>query len=262
MLKSIRIFLEFLKRDAYIYWPRTADFFINYSIIYPLIFSFAIGYLQTNLFFGPGFEKIGLTVFVGHIIIILFVLANNLTMNLLFDLEGVRFIDYQICILSPRLVLLERIIFASIYTFIMALPFFPVAKLLLTSVFPMQNISWPLVIIMLYAGALCCAAYHQFAACAIESSHRMRSFWMRFNFFMITLGGIFTPWYVTYKFSSILGYLMLLNPLVYITEGLRQAIIGGPEFLSIWLCVPALLLFSAIFIKLGWIFFKKKVDHI
>lgn len=262
MYKKARTFLEFIYRDAYVYWQRSTSYFINYCIIYPAIFSFAIGYLQANLFFGPGSEKVGTIVFIGHVIIIVFVLANNLTMNLLFDLEGVRFIDYQITILSPRLVLLERIIFASLFTFIMAIPFFPIAKLILMQGLVTQNTSWFFVYVLLYIGALSCAAYHQFAACVIESSRQMRSFWMRFNFIMITLGGIFTPWYITYKFSPLLGYLMLLNPLVYITDGLRQAIVGGKEFLPIWVCIIALCIFTTIFTILSWHAFKKKVDHI
>lgn len=262
MYKRFRTFLEFLYRDAYIYSKRMPTLFINNGIIYPIIFAFACCYLQTNIFFGPGQEKIGSIAFIGHVIIIIFVLAFLIASPLIYDIEGARNIDYQITILSPRLILLERILFASLLTFALSIPFFPVAKLLLGSNFTTENCNWPLLYLMLYVSALCSSAYHHFVLCAIKSYRVMRSYWMRTNVLMITLGGIFIPWFIIKKFSPILGKLIFINPLIYITEGLRQSIIGGEEFLPIWICLAALLTFTAIFTLLGFHFFKKKLDHI
>ena len=64
------------------------------------------------------------------------------------------------------------------------------------------------------------------------------------------------------SFSPFLGRLMLLNPFVYITEGLRYALLGDPQFLPVWQCAPMLAGFTVLFTCGTWHFFKKKIDHI
>lgn len=262
MNNALFIFWQFLKRDYFVYRQRLATYFINYCLIYPVLFGFGIGYVQTHAYFGAGQAKLGTVVFIGHILIIVVVLANTLNIGLLFDLEQDRFIDYQITLLNPRLVLLERIFFTSLFVFALAIPFFPVAKLVLGNAFDTSNTCWPALFFILYLSSLCCSAYTQLCACVIESSRSLRSFWMRVNFGLITFGGIFIPYYICKQFSSVLAYFTLLDPLLYITEGLRRAILQDPVFLPIWLCALALLVFSALFTVASWHFFKKRIDHI
>jgi len=261
MHKNIPIFFQFLARDFYTYKSRAFTYIINYCLIYPALFAISIGYIQSNVLFGANTTQSS-TLFIGHILTIMLVVANILNIGLLFDLENNRFIDYQIMLLPPRLVLFERIIFASLFTFLITLPFFPVAKLILGDSFTTNNASWLMTYLILYVGSLCCAAYTLFVVCTIKSSRTLRSFWMRINFSLITFGGLFIPWMVTKKFSSILGYLILLNPLLYITEGLRSAILNDPQYIQAPICIAALLVFSIFFTLLAWHYFKKRVDHI
>src|SRR5579885_3447417 len=248
MLHSLKTFFQFFRRDWYVYWHRNTHYIINYGILFPVLFSVTFCYIQPAVYFGANNALMGTTVFIGHILIIILVLAFNLMMKMLFDLEGDRYINFQIALLSPRLVLLERIFFCSVFVFIMGLPFFPVAKLLMQDHFVTAEVSWPIVIIMLYLSALCCAAYMQCIICVINNIRTVRRFWMRVNFMLITLGGLFIPWHIVSDFSPTLGYITLLNPLIYITEGLRRAIIGTPNFLPVTTCAIALVVYSCLFI--------------
>jgi ABC-2 type transport system permease protein len=261
-LRTAKVFLYFLWRDFYVYKSRVLNYCINNCFIYPILYSVFFGYIQPNVYFGVGSEAKATALFIGHILIIIFVFANTLNSTLLFDLENVRFTDYQITLLPPRIFLLERIFFASLFTFIIAIPYFPVAKLLLGHRFVVSNANWPLTYLILYLSALCCSAYTMFAACWIENSRKLRTFWMRFNFPLLTFGGLFVPWFVSKQLSSTLGYAMLFNPLLYISEGLRSSILGSPEYIAAPLCILALLIFTTIFTLLSWHYFKKKVDHI
>jgi len=261
MHKAAIIFLRFLQRDIYVQKQRIGTFLINYGIIYPTIYAFAIGYIMANTYLGYNSGQ-GTNLFIGHILIIVVAFANSLNIGLLFDFENQRCIDYQITLLSPRLIILERILFASLFTFAISIPFFPIASLILGNSFAHATISWPKTFLVLYASSLCCSAYTQFTACVIPNSRKLRSFWMRVNFGLINLGGIFIPWHVMNKFSSVLGYITLLNPLLYITEGLRSAILGLPEFINAWICMSAMLAFSVLFTLLAFHFFKKRIDHV
>lgn len=261
-MHSLRIFLQFLFRDLYVYRRQSTTYIINYCLIYPIMHSFILGYVFPNIYFGPNAALAATTMFAGTIVVNLVVLANIVNIGLLFDLENTRYIDYQITLLSPRLIIVERILFTSFFTFFILVPFFPISKLLLGSWFVTTNTSWPALILMIYLGALCCSAYTQFYACIIPNSRKLRSFWMRINFALITFAGFFIPWYVMKQFSSVLGYVLLLNPLLYITEGLRQAILGSSDYMSLWVCYLMLLFWTAMLTLLCWYFFKKRVDHI
>ncbi len=262
VFNQLYIFGQFLLRDCYVYKSRIFTYIINQGIIYPCLYAFAIGYIQPSIYFSTTNPLQGSALFIGHILIIVLVFANTLNVGLLFDLENDRYVEYQITVLSPQLVILERIIFGALFTFLISSSYFPVAKILLGSAFITEHASWPLTYAVLFASALCCSAYTTFTTCLIKSSIKLRSFWMRVNFGLITFGGLFIPYMVMKKFNPFLGYLALLDPLLYITEGLRNSILSDGQYINAWVCILVLLIFSIIFTVLAWHYFRKKVDHI
>jgi ABC-type polysaccharide/polyol phosphate export permease len=110
-------------------------------------------------------------------------------------------------------------------------------------------------------GSLSTAAYHQFFA-ALICMDQIGMFWVRVNYVVMVLGGAFLPTKAIQTYSPLLGKLILLNPLLYVTEGIRGALLGGDEFLSFGICVSMLLLSSVMAIAAAWYVFKRRVDHI
>lgn len=262
MLRTARIFLMFMQRDAYIYWHRKKTYLINYSLIYPALYAFFFAYLQTNLYFGAGNEKLGSMIFVGNILLTMMTLTYKLTIGLLFDLEKNRFIDYQTCILTPHLVLIQRIIFTSLFTFTLLLPFFPFAKLLLGEKLVTTNTNWLAMALILYTSTLFCSAYHMLISCALPNGTYLTQFWARLNQPLLTLGGFLVPLQVINTYSPTLGLLCRANPFIYVTEGLRQTIIGGQGFLPLATCIFFLFFFSVLCTLLALHAFKKRTDHV
>jgi hypothetical protein len=260
--QTASVFFQFLRRDAYVHYKNLSDYIINFSIIYPTICAICFAYLQTNTYFGTGNAHLGTILFCGNILIVFMIVTYKQTITLLFDLENDRYIDYQITVLSPRLVILERIISTSIFTFFLALPFFPVAKLLLQDNLATSATSWWQVMVILYIGSLCCSAYHQCATLILQHTNQISSLWARVNHFLINFGGFWIPLNTLYAYSWYLGTIAHLNPLIYITEGLRQSIVGGTQFLSFWFCCQMLLLLTVFFTFAAWYQFKKRTDHI
>ena len=260
-MQTIHVFLQFLWRDIYVNVKKLKPQFINYALLFPALFGISFAYLQGNVFFGPGNAHLSTIFFAGTCIAPIIILAFQFTFDLLFDLEGNRAIDYQITILNPRLILLERVLFASFFVFFVSIPYFPMAKLMLGATIDTSNTSWLSLFFILYLGALCCSAYHQFAACVLRQN-QITMFWVRVNHILIAFGGLWIPLHVMHTYSPVLGYLARLNPIIYLSEGIKQAIVGGKEFLPLAHCAIALCVFSVIFIVLSWHFFKKRVDHI
>ncbi|MCL5875675.1 MAG: ABC transporter permease [Candidatus Dependentiae bacterium] len=261
-LQVTRIFFEFLRRDFYVYFKRINTYAINFIILYPLTYIISFAYIQAKSYFGAENTTQATIFFAGNVILLIMNLAFEFTILLLFDLENERTIDYRITLLNPRLILLEHIVFTTLFSFLLLAPFFPITVLILRSHFDSMHISWPLLFVILFLSCLCSAAYHMFIACSLKNSKQIVHFWMRCNLPLITFGGFLTPWYIMNQYSSVIGKVSLLNPFLYATEGIRQAIIGGDMFFPITYCVLVLIIFSCIFSFLACYLFKEKMDHI
>ncbi|BDC35011.1 hypothetical protein Noda2021_09690 [Candidatus Dependentiae bacterium Noda2021] len=255
----VKLFYAFLMRDFYVYGKRMSKYLINYGIIAPVLYVITFAYLQPHVFFESKMA-VGLSTFIGNVSQILLSLTYTVISAVLFDLKKHKFTQYQLSILPVKLFIIKEIFFAAIWGFLIVIPFFPLARVLLGSSFSAHSISWPLVFIMLFISALACAAYLFFATSLLKKTEQTRQLWMRVNVPMIILGGFWVPWHVMNAYSPLLGKAVLVNPLIYITEGLRQAIIGGDQFLPLTICIPVLLGFSVVFTLLSFYVFKKKVD--
>ena len=260
MMLSVHIFIQFFRRDLYIHTKKWQRYLINYTLIYPVIFTFLTSYLQANTYFGEGNSRMGTILASGNIVVMVMVFTFVQNIDLLFDLENKRYIDYQIIILNPLLVLIERILFISLLCFVLVAPYYPIAKLFLPSYIDTSNTNWLGVMLIIYFGSLACSAYHLMATCMLKNANSITSLWKRYNSPMIDFGGMWVPWFILYKFSPMLGTLAYLNPLMYFSDGIKQALIGGPEFFSIAVCIPMLALFSIVFTIIAFFVFKKRVD--
>jgi hypothetical protein len=258
--QSANLFLQFLYRDLYVHTRQLLAHIVNYSIIYPALYMFGFAFLQTQIYFN-GQAHIGAIVFSGTCLVPLLVMAFHVTFDLLFDLEKNRHIDFQITLLNPRLILIEQILFASLFTFFIMIPFFPLARIFVSSYIDLSNISWSSLFIILYLGSLCASAYHKLAAILL-TVQKISMFWTRVNHILLVLGGFWIPLHIVREFSPTLGFFLRFNPIIYLTEGLRQSVVGGSEFLPIWYCAVALLALSIMFTFLCFYFFKRRVDHI
>jgi ABC-type polysaccharide/polyol phosphate export permease len=189
-------------------------------------------------------------------------LSYKITVELLFDLEQNRFIDYQISVLPPRYVLLERITFASLFTFALLIPYFPLAKLLLGSYFVTERTSWIMLESMVFIGCVFSATYNLLISCMLKDSSRLSQFWVRINQPLLILGGFWVPRYIIAQYSPFLGFLCYLNPYMYITEGLRRAVLATDQFLPFWLCSLMLTLWISICLCASFYYFRQRTDHL
>lgn len=260
LVDTMRVFLSFVQRDI----MRQKKFFlgniINYAFIYPISLGVMSAFLQGNTFFSNPTKEMNTILFVGNILLVLMLFSYKQNIELLFDLESRKFIEYQITVLSPFLVLLERILFTGIYGFLLALPFYPMIGLLLSDYVSLELVSWPKVAILLLLGSVWASAYHLLAAVVLKSSANLGTLWSRVNSIIFMLGGFWIPWYVLNEFSPALGYAAYLNPALYMTDGLKGAITASNAFIPFWVCFWALSGFIIIFTGSCYWQFKRRVD--
>ena len=85
---------------------------------------------------------------------------------------------------------------------------------------------------------------------------------MRFVYPLWFLGGFQYSWQVLYDFSPLFAYVSLLNPVLYVMEGTRAAILGQEGSLNFWLCILMLIFFTLL---CGWHALKqlkRQLDYI
>jgi ABC-type multidrug transport system permease subunit len=164
--------------------------------------------------------------------------------------------------IHPWLLLIERVLFSSFFTFVVMVPFFPVSKMILGDYLIMHNPSWVGLYMVLFFGALCFSAYNMMWGSLLTKSHQIVSLWMRLNIPLLIIGGLWVPLHVVKEFLPWGSVVLYANPVVYVTEGFRRSVIGDAQFLSVPICCFALAVLTAIFMALGFRFFKKRVDHV
>ena len=86
--------------------------------------------------------------------------------------------------------------------------------------------------------------------------------WVRIVFPLWFLGGFEFSWNSVHLIAPKLSYLLLLNPIIYMTEGVRAALLGQDGMISFWICC---LVLSVMFVGVGyWSFkaLKKRLDFV
>lgn len=262
LLHSFYIFTQFFRRDLYVYGKQLNRFIINYVLIYPTIYAICFAFLQAKNYFGDNAKEMGTLSFAGVILLVMASVSYRSTFDVFFDLIENRHISFRVTLLNPCFIVLEHFIFASVFTFILSAPFYLVSRILVGHIFDMSHIHWPSLFTILALGCMCCVSYHLLAAVTLKRVEQIGTFWFRVNFVLLVFGGTWIPHYVISSVIPSLGYVTYLAPLTYVTEGLRQAIVGGPRFLPISTCMVALTAFTTLFIALTFRALKKRIDHI
>lgn len=261
ILHQLKIAHQFTLRDLKAYWPRFKRYFVNYVIFYPMPFAICYGYFlpkigNVNLINTPG------TSYVGSILFLMLTIAFVINLDFMLDLELDQLIDFQILRLKRIFLLFQKAFFYSSVIFIFALPFFAVSKFWVGDQLDFSNGSYVATFLMTLMASIFIATYNLFITCILKNSLQSRMFWRRCNFPLVTIGGFLAPYKVMASYSSFLAVVTLFNPLLYISEGFRSAVLGTDKFIHWSICSTMLVLFTIFFMALSNFFLKRKLKTI
>ncbi len=166
------------------------------------------------------------------------------------DMEGDKTISYQLTLPLPSYMVFLHI--AGCWAMRSALISFfiiPIGKLILMENFTLGNISIVKLIPMFITVNLFHGIFGLWLASILKKVGQLSYIWIRVVNPLVMFGGYFYAWHTIYDYSETSAYFMLINPLLYAMEGMRDAILGGNHFLPYPLCLIALWIFSTFF---GW----------
>lgn len=184
-------------------------------------------------------------------------------MNLISDFEGDRIISYQLTLPVPSWVIfLKKITYYAISIVVMAVCMLPVGKLVLWNQFDLFKIAIVPLFLIILVSSVFYGAFTLWIASFVPNLSRVDMVWMRIVFPLWFLGGFQFSWYVLYKFSPAFAYINLLNPIVYVVEGTRAAMLGQQGCLPFWVSFVVLLVFTIFFAWHGIRRLQRRIDCI
>jgi ABC-2 type transport system permease protein len=150
----------------------------------------------------------------------------------------------------------EKVAGGAIQALLASLVVFPLALFIPANKVHL-SVHWPYLITLLPLAALMSAAFGLTIGTRVEP----RQVPLIFSLLVIPmtfLGAVYYPW-TTLTPLPWLKIAVLVNPLIYMSEGMRVALTHGVPHMSVVVIYLALIAFTAVFLKLGIDGFKKRV---
>src|SRR5581483_9397674 len=239
-----RAFWGLMLRDLYVLRRDFVAFAVR-TLMNPFMFVFVFTYLFPKM--GQGFQNargisFGTLILPGLIAVAIFVQGiMAVALPLSFEIGTTREIDDRVMSPLPvSWVAIEKIIFSAIQSVIAALVVFPLIYFIPVSPVHVHVDSWSVLVFTVILASLASGAMGLMIGTIVKPQHVA----LMFGIVVVPitfLGCVYYPWAFLQKVRW-LQYLVLLNPLVYMSEGLRTALTPETPHMPVWATGIALLL--------------------
>ena len=175
------------------------------------------------------------------------------------DIEGDQHINYLLTLpLNPTVVLWSFICSYALIGIILTLFMIPFGKLLLWNSFSLATISWLKFAIILILSNVFFGVFTIAVTAHVGAMSKMENVWTRFIFPLWFMGGYMFSWELVYNLSQPLAYVFLGNPILFVMEGTRAALLGQADCLPWEICCAALCGFTLV----GWWYAQYKMKRL
>jgi ABC-2 type transport system permease protein len=236
--------------------------FLGRTIMQPLLLIFVFTYVFPKI--GEGVGGAGgasefSTLLVGGVIAssMIFQGVQAVSLPLVQDFGYTREIEDRVLAPMPVwAVAMGKVASGAVQALIASLVVFPLAYLIPAT--PVHlHVHWAVLITVLPLSALMSAALGLTIGTRVEP----RQVPLIFSLLVIPmtfLGAVYYPWTALTPLPW-LKVAVLINPLVYMSEGMRAALTNGVPHMALWAIYGALIAFTFVFLRLGIAGFKKRV---
>jgi ABC-2 type transport system permease protein len=252
---NARVFGALLLRDAVVAKREIVGILIR-TLMQPVLFVLVFGLLLPRMGMIPGDYN---TVMLPGIAALCLTMAAiwSVTMPLIADFGTTKEIEDRLLAPVPIELIAIQKVFSGMIQGLLAVVFvMPVARLVMGPVPGLTLRNLPLLALMVLLGGAVFSAFGLFLGTAMQPQHI--SLMMQLIFApMIMFGCTYYPWRGLDQFPA-LKYAVLINPLVYISEGMRAALTPGVDHMPIAAVIAALLVLTAGLLWLGLRGFRKR----
>lgn len=202
-------------------------------------------------------------IFLGTVTRIFFFLGFSFSMRRIMDLKYNRVIEYHLSFpFSKKWLIGQYIVAFMMEALVTSLPLIFFGILFLSPYFHFDQMNILAFIAVYLQTLLFYGIFFTYISFACSYQWFLDNVWARRFTPLILLGCTLFSWKATYAFSPFFGMLFLLNPLTYLNEALRAALLGQKDFLSLSLCMMVIALFSIAFTLLLARAVQKNLDPV
>lgn len=230
---SFRVFYQLLRRDLHIFRREFPSKLFDTALVFftnIVVFAYLMPQQWLSESYGP-FLMIGAIASFGLIEIIGKV---SLFMS---DIEGDRTISQTLILpVSSNAVFVYIALLWALTSILLSVLLFPLGKLLLYKRFDTESISYIRLIPMYLSANFFFGSFALWLASILKGMESINSIWMRVINPLWMFGAYFYSWKASMALSPVIGYISLVNPMVYIMEGMRAAALGQKGYLPFYVC--------------------------
>ncbi len=249
-----RVFWAVLKRDLFV-TGRDAPVFFAQVILQPLFLLFVFGRILSDLgFTRPGYSELlfpGIVAFTATLTGL-----QSTSFPLVIDFSWTKEIEDRLLAPMPiAWVAVEKIVYAAMRALIAAAVMFPVGVIVLGSI-PWRASGVPLLIAILLLGSLVGSALGMVLGTFVPPTR------LNVVFALVLTPLLFTgcsqyPW-PSLSHLEWFKWLTTINPLTYISEGMRAALVPSVPHMASWVCLLMSVLFLIVLTVVGIIGFRRR----
>ena len=261
---TAKAFLGLLRRDVTVLRKNLKEF-IPRTVIQPFLLVFVFAYVFPQIGNGPtgAAGSIYATTLIAGVLglSIMFQGIQAVSLPMVQEFGITREIEDRVLAPMPvSLVAIEKVVAGALQGLLAALIVFPIAAVV--PVNPVHlDITWWVLLTLAPLSAIACSSLGLF----FGTKFNPRSVPVLFGIIVLPLtflGCTYYSWKSLHPIqpggASWLQVVVLINPLVYISEGFRAAVTGN-DHMSLLAIYPALLAFTALFLQQGIRGFKQRV---
>jgi ABC-2 type transport system permease protein len=257
-------------RDLVVLWKHKIEFTVR-TLVQPFLLCFVFLYVFPKIGQGigassvPGAESAFATVLVPGVVglAIMFQGIQAVAMQLAQEFGFTREIEDRVQAPCPIwLVAMSKVISGGAQGLLSAAIVLPIASVVHAAGVEAQiNLHWLLIVTLVPLSCLCMASL----GLLLGTSFEPRNLGLMFGFIVLPitfLGGTYYQWtrLAPVKVGAVhwLQIIVLINPLIYINDGMRAAFTNAAH-MHLYVIYPAIIAFSVIFLTLGLKNFRRKV---
>ena len=254
-VRASTVFLALLYRDVRVA-SKELPFFLLRTIMQPVLFLIVFGFLLPKMGFVRGGYQ---TALLPGILAVSLALSaiQSVALPMVQDFGWTKEIeDRLLAPVSTRVIAAEKIVAGVIQGFISALVVLPIARLVMGPIASLTFVHFGDVLLITILGATAFSALGMWLGTAI-APQQIGLMFSAIIAPMMFFGCAYYPWRGL-DAVPVMKYLVLINPLVYVAEGMRGALTPEVPHMPLAVSMIALLLIATLFWVLGFRSFRKR----
>lgn len=202
------------------------------------------GYLMSS--YGLG-ESYGPFLLVSAIASFGFFSTVGKVFNLVTDIEGDRLISYSLTLPLPSWLVFVYIgLFWALESLVTTIFLFPIGKLILFNQFDLSQISYLKLVPFYISINIFYGFFSLWLSSILKNMHDLGKLWVRVINPLVMFGSFYNSWNAAYQAAPTVALIELINPVLYVMEGMRNATLGLPSAIPFWVCLCAIWCFTLI----------------